>query len=83
MFKEKGTIADLIGGRFGQKGLERRAANLRVAVETVSRGSNALTVSLRPVNGALDEIDQLLDGRQSSALHETEEGAHADRRRAR
>jgi hypothetical protein len=54
------SLADRFRGRFGQKGLERRAARLRGAVATLSRSSNALAASLRPVNVALDEVDQLL-----------------------
>jgi hypothetical protein len=46
--------------RFGQKGLERRAANVRAAVAALSRESPDLAVALRPVTKSLDEVDQLL-----------------------
>jgi hypothetical protein len=54
------SISDRIGRHFGQKGLEGRASNLRAAVADVSRNSDALADSLRPVHGALDEVDQML-----------------------
>jgi len=54
------SVADSIGERFGQNGLERRAANLRSAVSGLSKDSPSLAAALRPVAESLDEVDQLL-----------------------
>ncbi len=53
-------LAERVGGRFGQKGLERRAANLRAAVTALSADSPTLAVSLRPVMKSLDDVARLL-----------------------
>ena len=55
-----GFVRKNVGGKFGQKGLERRAANVRAAVAALSRDSPDLAAALRPVTKSLDEVDQLL-----------------------
>lgn len=54
------SVTDRIGGRFGQKGLERRATNARAAVVELTSNSAALGAALHPVVKSLDEVDQLL-----------------------
>lgn len=46
--------------RFGQKGLERRAANIDKAVRDLSAKSPALATALKPVAEALSEVDSML-----------------------
>lgn len=48
------------GGRFGQRGLERRHANLNDAIGALSRDSPSLAEALSPVSRALGEVDQML-----------------------
>lgn len=54
------SVADGIGERFGQRGLERRAANLREAVTELSTKSPSLATSLRPLTESLDDVGQML-----------------------
>lgn len=54
------SVADNIGDRFGQSGLEHRAARLSTAVAALSKDSPSLAASLRPVTESLDEVDKLL-----------------------
>ena len=53
-------ISEKVGGRFGQRGLERREANLRSAVAALSADSPTLATSLRPVTKSLDDVERLL-----------------------
>src|SRR5690349_18248179 len=48
-------VRNKVGSKFGQKGLERRAANLRAAVVALSRDSQDLAVTMPPVMRSLDE----------------------------
>lgn len=52
--------ADSVGDRFGQRGLERREANLRAAVTALSADSPTLAMSLRPLTKSLDDVARLL-----------------------
>lgn len=54
-----GWIADQ-GDKFGQKGLELRAARVRTTIGGLSDGSRELADSFRPVFKALDKVDKLL-----------------------
>lgn len=53
-------VKEKVGDRFGQKGLERRSANVRSAVTKLCSDSADLRDSLQPVEESLDEIDKLL-----------------------
>jgi len=53
-------LAERVGGRFGQRGLERREANLRAAVSALSADSPTLATSLRPLMDSLDDVARLL-----------------------
>lgn len=53
-------ISGKISGRFGQRGLERREANLRSAVAALSTDSPTLATSLSPVTKSLDDVERLL-----------------------
>lgn len=53
-------LAERVGGRFGQRGLEHREANLRAAVSDLSADSPTLATSLRPLTQALDDVARLL-----------------------
>lgn len=53
-------LAESVGGRFGQRGLERREANLRAAVTDLSANSPMLAASLHPVTTSLDNVARLL-----------------------
>lgn len=54
-------ITERFGGRFGQKGLERREGNLRAAVTALSGDSPTLATSLGPVIKSLDDVSRLLE----------------------
>jgi hypothetical protein len=60
------TLRKKVGRSFGQKGLERRAANVRTAVTALSTDAPDLAAALRAVTTSLDEVDQQL--RISAAL---------------
>lgn len=53
-------VAESVGGRFGQRGLERREANLRAAVSSLVADSPELETSLRPLVQSLDDVARLL-----------------------
>jgi hypothetical protein len=53
-------VSGRVGDRFGQKGLERRVSNVRVAVKALITDSADLAAALRPVTASLDEVDKLL-----------------------
>jgi ribosomal protein L17 len=55
-----GRISERVGDRFGHTGLERRASNVRDAVDALTADSDDLTTCLRPVTESLDEVDKLL-----------------------
>ena len=73
------SVADNIGDRFGQSGLEHRATRLRATVTALSEGSPPLAASLRPVTETLDEVGQMLKVSAALPFGEAEESSHANR----
>lgn len=55
-----GSRVEKVGDRFGQRGLERRAANLQQVVTELSSESPALATNLAPVIASLNEARRML-----------------------
>lgn len=55
-----GDRVEKVGGRFGQKGLERRASNLQAVVSELVSEAPALAANLEPLTESLAEVRRML-----------------------